>query len=130
MIRIVIVTHGMLAKELVETARLIFGHLDGVSAINLPRDRDVNEMKAELASAVSEAGQDPVILLTDMYGGSAFMASAVHASGPGRMLVAGVNLPLLMDILLARDGGDLAAVRSSVEANRERYLVVYQEPAK
>jgi mannose/fructose-specific phosphotransferase system component IIA len=59
------------------------------------------------------------------------MAAAVHAAGPNRMLVAGANLPLLMDILCARDGGaDLAALRSSVETNKERYLVLYKEPQK
>jgi len=130
MVRIVIVTHGRLASELAATARLIFGTLEGVHEVNLPHDRDINDMKSELSGIMASLAGEPAIILTDMYGGSAFMASVPFASGKDRMLVAGVNMPLLLDLLVARDTDDFAALKETVQANKEKYLVLYQEPKK
>ena len=130
MVRIVIVTHGRLASELAATARLIFGTLEGVHEVNLPPDRDIDDMKAELAGIMESAAGGSVVLLTDMFGGSAFMAAAPYARAPDRMLVAGVNLPLFLDLLQARETEDIEGLKKTVEANKERYLVLFKEPAK
>ena len=87
-------------------------------------------MKSELSGIMASLAGEPAIILTDMYGGSAFMASVPFASGKDRMLVAGVNMPLLLDLLVARDTDDFAALKETVQANKEKYLVLYQEPKK
>jgi len=72
MIGIVVVTHAGLADALIEAAELIIGPLEGVSAVCIDRDMDINDAKEELGKAVASVGQGGagVLILTDLFGGT------------------------------------------------------------
>ena len=103
---ILVVTHGHVADELLAAAAAIEPSLkDSIQAVSLPWeiDSDVgHRMIEERIAAVADGG---VLLLTDMFGGTATNLALPFAD-PGRIeIVTGVNLPMLIKVasLIERD---------------------------
>jgi len=113
-IPVLVLTHGELAVALLESARKIDPHLvDDTGAITLPWDVDTDaatgELRDRLKAMDTGAG---VLVLTDMFGGTATNL-ALPFLDPDRIeVVTGVNLPMLVKLgsLRGRDIplGDLA----------------------
>ncbi len=100
MIPVMVLTHGGLAAELVEAAQMIDpGLADISSALCLPWDIDPDEarrlVKKHLGSLNTGKG---VLVLTDMFGGTATNL-ALPLLDPGQIdVVTGVNLPMLVKL--------------------------------
>jgi mannose/fructose-specific phosphotransferase system component IIA len=101
-VRVVLVTHGALGRELVRTAEAILGPQEGVAFVS-------NEESSldGLVDAVRDAGGGPgrVVFLVDLLGGSCVPACrAIRAERGGETFaIAGVNLPMLLEFFYHRD---------------------------
>jgi mannose/fructose-specific phosphotransferase system component IIA len=110
-VRGVVLTHADLAAGLVGAVRAIAGHDGGlVSLSNTGCDR------AALARLLEgAAGEGPVLVFTDLAGGScAAVAGAVARGRPAMRVVSGVNLGMLLDFVFHREEPlDAAAARAT-----------------
>ena len=99
----IIVTHGNLARELVETARSIYGEFSHCYAVSNAQ-KSPRALTEELEAIVqSNAGSDGIVILTDLFGGSCSHAClGVEQSHGNVRLVTGVNLPILLAFLYRR----------------------------
>jgi PTS system mannose-specific IIA component/PTS system mannose-specific IIB component len=111
-IPIILAGHGSLPSGVGEAAEMILGPQSRLKVCELkPGDRpeDFGARLLELAGDTAE-----LLVLADLHGGSPFNAvRALGARGPARVeLVAGLNLPMLLEVLLhpAGDVTDLAGV--------------------
>ena len=97
MVQTLIVTQGRLAAELLAAAEKIAGASPDVTALSLGWDDDREEARAKIVAAIDDlGGDDGVLILTDMYGGTPFNVAASLVE-PGRVeVVAGVNLPMVL----------------------------------
>jgi len=105
---VIIVTHGPLAAALLKSAEMILEEdLPDVKAICLgPQDNlDTARAKVELALAEAENGAtgQGILVLVDLFGGTAANAAAWVLQDRVFEIVAGVNLPMLLEVLLNRD---------------------------
>ncbi len=104
-----VVMHADLAEALIRAAAKVFGPVDGIDVLS-------NEglSRAELERAIEErVGRWPHggIVLTDFWGGSCHMCSAIAARGHGEVIVlTGLNLPVLIDFLHNRDAVEAQAL--------------------
>ena len=100
---VVIVTHGQLATELLNAAEMIVGDLPRFTALAIGWHEDVTLAREMLADAIARVQTDAgVLILTDMFGGTATNLGLAFLE-PNRVeVVTGVNLPML--IKLARPG--------------------------
>jgi len=108
MVNILIVTHGPMAAALLKSAEMILGEtLAEVKAICLgPQDNlDSARAKVELALAGigAHGAEQGVLVLVDLFGGTAGNAAAWALRDGTFEIVAGVNLPMLLEVLLNRD---------------------------
>ncbi len=94
---LLVVTHGKFAEELVHAATRIVGELEGVEAISIDWDDDVNRVREMIEEGIRKLDQDEgVLILTDMFGGTPTNI-ALSLMEPGRVeIVTGVNLPMLI----------------------------------
>ncbi len=104
MIGVLVLTHGRLAEELVEAARTIDPHLqEHVAAMALPWEIDSDEaaklLKQELRRLDDGEG---VLVLTDMFGGTATNVALPFLVPNSVEIVTGVNLPMLMKVVSVR----------------------------
>ncbi|AFS00568.1 PTS sugar transporter subunit IIA [Lentilactobacillus buchneri] len=106
MISILVVSHGNFAKSLVTTAEMIAGKQEQVGWVSLAANDGVDSLSDKVASALADFPEDtPTLILADLWGGSPFNAAAQFAAkNPQSIaLVAGVNLPILLEAYMARN---------------------------
>ena len=110
MIGIVLISHGNFAEGLLDAAEMITGEAEKIACIGLQPKDDVDKLVDRIQEAVDQVNDgDGVLLMVDLFGASPFNAG-------GRLflekkdhleLVTGMNLPMLVELLVAREGLDL-----------------------
>ena len=114
---VVVVTHGQLATELVNSAEMIVGDLPHFAAVSIGWHDDVDQAREEIGGAIArvqaslsaragreaDAGEIDVLVLSDLFGGTPANLAVTFVS-PHVEVITGVNLPML--IKLARPQGD------------------------
>ena len=95
MIGILVVTHGNVARELVNALKMIVGEQDQVQALSIDWEVDVDVAKGHIGKAINRCGKKDVLILTDMFGGTPTNLVLPFA-GDGVEVVTGVNLPMLI----------------------------------
>ncbi len=117
--RIVVAAHGGLAAALVRSAELICGELRDVTPVGIAPTQTPETFGVELRR-VLERDDRPVLVLTDLDGGSPTVVAATIASGRRgtTLIVAGVTLGMLVEAATGLDHLDEAAVVRLVERGR------------
>jgi len=110
MVGIVVVGHGRLAEEMVQTLEGVLGPVEALEAVTTDSHDTAEDIRRRIATAVDrvDRGQG-VIILTDMLGDTATNQSLAVARELGVEVVAGVNMPILMKLATAR--GEMHAHR-------------------
>lgn len=127
MIGIVVVSHGLLAKELIAAAQHVVGDQKGMRAVCIGPDDDMDQRREDILSAVQAAGgEEGAVILTDMFGGTPSNLAIAVMSRAKSEVIAGVNLPMLIKIAPAsfREQASLEeAVKAAHEAG-QKYINV------
>ena len=120
-IRGVVVSHADLGAALVHAVESITGILGAL----VPVSNDGCN-RATLDQRVHAAvGDAPCVVFVDLAGGSCFRSAArLTRDHAGLTVVAGVNLPMLIDFVFHRDLGLDGAVKHAVEAGSHGIRVV------
>ncbi|WP_435926793.1 PTS mannose transporter subunit IIAB [Dryocola sp. BD613] len=133
-IAIVIGTHGWAAEQLLKTAEMLLGEQENVGWIDFVPGENaetlIEKYNAQLASLETGEG---VLFLVDTWGGSPFnAASRIVVDKEHYEVVAGVNIPMLVETLMARDDkptfDELVAL--AVETGREGVKALKAKPAE
>lgn len=97
MVRVLILTHGRMADELLSAGRTIMGNLEGFEALTLDWSDGLDAAESKVAEAVAALDQGSgVLILTDIYGGTPSNV-ALKLVAPGKVqVVSGVNLPMVV----------------------------------
>lgn len=110
MIGLVLVSHGSLAEGLLDAAEMITGDAENIECIGLQPKDDIDQLVERIQKAIDQVDEgDGVLLLVDLFGASPFNASGrlVLNQKDQLRLVTGMNLPMLVELLVAREGLDL-----------------------
>ncbi|MDU3054729.1 MAG: mannose/fructose/sorbose PTS transporter subunit IIA [Escherichia coli] len=104
-IAIVIGTHGWAAEQLLKTAEMLLGEQENVGWIDFVPGENaetlIEKYNAQLAKLDTTKG---VLFLVDTWGGSPFnAASRIVVDKEHYEVIAGVNIPMLVETLMARD---------------------------
>lgn len=109
-IGLILTSHGEMAKGVLESATMIFGQQDNVDADIFPDGSRPEDLRKQYEESIASFGDDAkVLFLCDIWGGTPFnQASQVVAAHPDRMaLIAGLNLPMLIECYTARGNMNL-----------------------
>ena len=109
MIGILILSHGDMAKGMIHSIGFLQGEAKGLSALCLYPEQSPEEFDKELLKAAAEVDEgDGILIFTDIKGGTpSNRALLLAGSRPDVEVFAGVNLPLVLAALDARDSTDL-----------------------
>jgi PTS system mannose-specific IIB component len=133
-IAIVIGTHGWAAEQLLKTAEMLLGEQENVGWIDFVPGENaetlIEKYNAQLEKLDTSKG---VLFLVDTWGGSPFnAASRIVVDKEHYEVVAGVNIPMLVETLMSRDDNptfdDLVA--HAVETGREGVKALKAKPAE
>ncbi|KAB8313528.1 PTS mannose transporter subunit IIAB [Erwinia endophytica] len=122
-IAIIIGTHGWAAEQLLKTAEMLLGEQQNVGWIEFVPGENaetlIEKYQARMADLDTSQG---VLFLVDTWGGSPFnAASRIVVDKENHEVIAGVNIPMLVETLMARDDNPTFAelVALAVETGRE-----------
>lgn len=101
---VILLSHGPLAKGLVQSAELIVGPSSDVVAYCLEAGDDVNDYRALFSKGIEAMG-DTCTVLVDLQGGSPWNQLMYYATQTGKRLqvITGMNLPMVLTVLTSRD---------------------------
>ncbi|MDO4776989.1 MAG: PTS mannose transporter subunit IIAB [Cardiobacteriaceae bacterium] len=110
MIRFIVSGHGQFASGVVSAASLIAGEADAFAVVDFPEGSSNTQLGADLKAALDTAGDEPVIIFTDILGGMPFRESALLAGNrPHTEVVCGTNVQILVEAVLERSEDDTPA---------------------
>jgi PTS system mannose-specific IIA component len=117
MIGILVVTHGRVAEELVNAARNIVGEIPAIRAVSIGWSDDPAAANAAIAEGLAAAAGEPVLILTDMFGGTPTNLSLPFLS-ENVEIVTGVSLPMLIKASALREGALVEVARAVREQGK------------
>ena len=115
---VVVVTHGQLATELVNSVEMIVGDLPHFAAVSIGWHEEVDHAREDIGRAIARVaesaggtGDEPanVLVLTDMFGGPPANLAVTYVS-PQVEVITGVNLPMLIKLARPPKHTDLLAL--------------------
>ena len=101
---IILLSHGLFAVSLVDTAKMIFGEGENIAAFSLEAGDDLDKYREAFASAIEEFPEGSIICV-DLFGGTPCnqVMRYIQETGKALEVVAGVNLPILIQAVMARN---------------------------
>ncbi|EBM4471008.1 PTS mannose transporter subunit IIAB [Salmonella enterica] len=133
-IAIVIGTHGWAAEQLLKTTEMLLGEQENIGWIDFVPGENaetlIEKYNAQLAKLNTSKG---VLFLVDTWGGSPFnAASRIVVDKERYEVIAGVNIPMLVETFMARDDDpsfdELVAL--AVETGREGVKALKAKPVE
>ena len=132
MIGLLLISHGQLGRVLLETAAEIVGPFESAEAISVSRKDRLTDVEARIEASIERLGNDRgVLILADMFGGTAANV-ALRLVGRCRVeVVTGCNLPMLLKASSARPRSEsLAALAQLIKFYGQRNVMLASEMLK
>jgi PTS system mannose-specific IIA component len=107
MFGVLVVTHGLLARELVKAAETIVGSkMELMTPVSIGWNQEMEKARQKIESEVAKLDcDDGVIILTDMFGGTPTNISLTFLEASQVEVITGVNLPMLIKLASLKDEG-------------------------
>ena len=119
MVGAVIVTHGRLARELLDATERIVGRTEGIAAVSIDWDDDVTVARQQIQETIETVNSGGgVLIFTDMFGGTPTNVSLAFLEQDEVEIITGVNLPMI--IKLTSIQGSEASLLEIAQELRER----------
>ncbi len=125
MVKIILVTHGNLAKEMLDTAAQIIGKPadDGFATFAVTTTASVQQEAEKLQKALKECA-DGAVILTDIFGGSATNISLTASKMmPNCHVITGLNLSMLLTAINSRKKLTAKELAVKIEADGKRAVI-------
>ncbi|MDR0998546.1 MAG: hypothetical protein LBL70_05715 [Treponema sp.] len=97
--KIILASHGSLAEAMLGVLHMIMGDEDDVEALCLDKWENPGALAAEVKKRIEAAEGKPLVLVSDIKGGSVFNQLLPLCACPGVTLFAGMNLDLVLSLV-------------------------------
>ena len=120
--RIVVASHGDLARAMLDSAAMICGPVTDAVAVDLQPEQSPEDYNEALRSAMGDDGR-PVLILTDLLGGTPHnVATLICCESRGTTLsiacVSGTNLGMLLEASTSMGSIDAESISRLEDAGR------------
>jgi mannose/fructose/sorbose-specific phosphotransferase system IIA component len=124
LVPVVLIGHGPLASGMGGAVEMICGPQDGFAIVRLRPEDDVEHVAKRLNGALGRMGvaeDGEALIFADLFGAApANAAASLLRSRPNLEIVAGMNLPMVLDALLSREGVTARQLAErAIESGRE-----------
>lgn len=102
---IILLSHGPFAVSLVDTAKMLFGESENIAAYSLEPGDDIDKYREAFVETINEFPEGSMILV-DLFGGTPCnqVMRYIQETEKPLEVVGGMNLPMLVNAVLAREG--------------------------
>lgn len=113
----VIATHSTLAQGFAQAIHFFYPEVENLQFLNAYVESQ--ELERELRSVLDRVRGENIVVLTDIPGGSVNQVAMKLQSEYGFQLAAGINLPMLLDLVSESEDVGPQAIRSALETGHE-----------
>lgn len=101
--KILLVSHGLMAEGIIDSLKMLIGEVDGLSHITFSRDMGVEELTKNISDYL-DIHSGNILIFTDLLGGTPFNVSSVLTQGREDVKVFyGMNLPIIIEAASMKD---------------------------
>ena len=125
MVKIILVTHGQLAQEMLTTAAQIIGKPadEGFAVFSVTEAASVEKEAAKLKQTLTTC-PDGAVILTDIFGGSATNISLTASKDvPNCHVITGLNLSMLLTAINSRKILTAMELAEKIEPDGKRAVI-------
>ena len=124
MVKLILVTHGNLAAEMLQTASQILGKAaEEVQTLSVTTSTSIEQGSAALKKLMAEAPEG-VIILTDIFGGSATNIALTASKNYAKChVITGLNLSMLLTALNSRKKLNDKELAEKIESDGKRAVI-------
>lgn len=125
MVNIILITHGQLAQQMLETASQIIGKpaQEGFATFAVTTASSVEQEAAKVHTHL-ETCADGAVILTDIFGGSATNISLTASKDLSNVyVIAGLNLSMLLTAINSRKKLSAKELAEKIEADGKRAVI-------
>lgn len=127
MIGLIIVGHGEFAKGINSAIELVAGEQKLVEVVPFLQNHSTDDLKINIEKALKKMATEEVLIFTDIPGGSPFKAAVeLSMTREGIEVIAGTNVPMVMEILFDREGTNLIEVRNKAMDAGKQQIVTFE----
>jgi mannose PTS system EIIA component len=133
MIGILLLSHGNLSKQLLNSTAMISGKIERIQAVALGEGESPDVFGERVKQAVNELDDGKgVLVLVDLLGGTPYNQIGLLSKECNVEIITGMNMPMLMHLSLEREEErDLSElVQSALEFGRNGIRVVPKRKQK
>jgi PTS system, mannose/fructose/sorbose family, IIA component len=127
MISVIIGTHGTFSEEILKSAEMIFGAQENVGSVTFKPGEGIENLVEKYNELIGKLDcSDGVLFMVDLFGGSPFNAASILAMKHENMeIVAGVNLPMILETLGSREFSNLQELLAIAENSGKEAIRVF-----
>jgi PTS system mannose-specific IIA component len=123
-IGLLIMTHGDFGKAAIESAELIVGKQENYDTMSVFVVDQVDDLKQEMFDKADQlATTKGLLVLTDIVGGTPINLASYLLERENTIVASGVNLPMLLEVLMARTG-EFATIEETLRSAYSQVLKV------
>lgn len=121
--RYLIATHGTLAQGFANTLTLLAGieNVDVICAYSCMGTAIEQQFEEKIKDYND---QEPIVVFTDIFGGSVTQVAVKMLKGFNAHVIAGVNLALILEMILMRTPAETEAIQQIVNQAKEQIVYV------
>ena len=125
----ILVTHGHLGEELLQTAQLVVGNVQDCYTLS-NSSKSPQTLCEEIQGVVDGLGGEPCIIFVDFLGGSCSNAClGIDSDTSPVFVITGVNLPMLLAFLNKRDSIPFDQLPSEILSRSQNSIQIF-DPSK
>ncbi len=105
MINLIVATHGEMSREIVNLTKMVLGESENLEYVTFLPGEGPENLIEKYEGIIERLGKNEgTMFLVDLFGGSPYNAACrVAAENEGMDVITGVNVPMLLELLEARD---------------------------
>lgn len=130
MIGLVLVAHAGIAHEILESAEMIMGKIEGVEAVSINPNDQVDGIRHAIEGAIKKVDTGGVIIMTDMFGGTPSNMSLSFLQENHIEVLTGVNLPMMIKFVADRSKFGVAELADKLKKCGRESIIVAGEYLK
>ncbi len=124
MVGLLIAGHASLAQDMLRTAEMIMGPLEKCEALAVEPGDDRSTIQGKFAKAIDRVStEDGVLLLSDIFGGTACNIACGLLERHKLRVVTGVNLPMILEMAAHRRMRDLNGLAALAERTGKKSIM-------
>ena len=104
MINLIVATHGKMSEETVNLTKMVLGESEQLDFVTFLPGEGPEDLIEKYKNIISKYKSEGTLFLVDLFGGSPYNAACrIVAETESTDVITGVNVPMLLEVLDARE---------------------------